>query len=72
MCYKYVNLYQKTIPQETVSKSISVLVFSLAAICIAVFLIVFLKRRRPSPRMSPWAGRLKRSRRERRFKQDHP
>jgi trk system potassium uptake protein TrkH len=42
MRYKCVNLYQKTIPQETVSKSISVLVFSLAAICIAVFLIVFL------------------------------
>jgi trk system potassium uptake protein TrkH len=42
MRHKCVNLFQKTIPQETVSKSISVLVFSLAAICIAVFLIVFM------------------------------
>ncbi len=42
MRYKCVNLFKKTIPQDTVSKSISVLVFSMAAICIAVFLIVFM------------------------------
>jgi trk system potassium uptake protein TrkH len=39
---KCVNLFEKTIPAETVNKSISVLVFSLAAVCIAVFLILFL------------------------------
>jgi len=39
---KCVNLFGKTIPQDTVTKSISVLVFSLAAICIAVFLILFI------------------------------
>jgi trk system potassium uptake protein len=39
---KYVNLFGKTLPDDTVSKSISVLVFSLAAICVAVFLILFL------------------------------
>ncbi len=42
MRHKCVNLFQKTIPQETVTKSISVLVFSMAAICLAVFLIVFM------------------------------
>jgi len=42
MRYKCVNLFGKTIPQDTVTKSISVLVFSLAAICIAVFLILFI------------------------------
>jgi trk system potassium uptake protein TrkH len=39
---KCANLFGKTIPQETVVKSISVLVFSLAAICLAVFLILLL------------------------------
>lgn len=39
---KCVNLFGKTVPEETVSKSVSVLVFSLAAICVAVFLILFL------------------------------
>ena len=39
---KYVNLFGKTVPDDTVSKSISVLLFSLAAICVAVFLILFL------------------------------
>jgi len=39
---KCANLFGKTIPQETVVKSISVLVFSLAAICVAVFLILLL------------------------------
>jgi len=39
---KCVNLFGKTIPEDTVAKSVSVLVFSMAAICIAVFLIVFL------------------------------
>ena len=42
MRYKCVNLFGKTVPDDTVSKSISVLVFSLAAICVAVFLILFL------------------------------
>jgi len=42
MRYKCVNLFGKTIPQDTVTKSISVLVFSMAAICIAVFLILFI------------------------------
>lgn len=42
MRYKCVNLFGKTVPEDTVSKSISVLVFSLAAICLAVFLILFL------------------------------
>jgi trk system potassium uptake protein TrkH len=41
MRYKCVNLFNKTVPEETVSKSISVLVFSLAAILVAVFLILF-------------------------------
>ncbi len=40
--YKCVNLFGKTIPADTVTKSISVLVFSVAAICIAVFLILFI------------------------------
>lgn len=39
---KCVNLFGKTVPEETVSKSVSVLVFSLTAICVAVFLILFL------------------------------
>lgn len=42
MRYKCVNLFSKTVPEDTVSKSISVLVFSLAAICVAVFLILFI------------------------------
>ena len=42
MRYKCVNLFGKTVPEDTVTKSISVLVFSLTAICIAVFLILFL------------------------------
>jgi trk system potassium uptake protein TrkH len=42
MRYKCVNLFKKTVPQETVTKSISVLVFSMSAICIAVFLILFM------------------------------
>jgi len=42
MRYKCVNLFGKTLPDDTVSKSMSVLVFSLAAICAAVFLILFL------------------------------
>jgi trk system potassium uptake protein len=42
MRYKCVNLFGKTVPDDTVSKSISVLVFSLAAICVAVFLILFI------------------------------
>jgi len=40
--YKCVNLFGKTVPDDTVTKSISVLVFSLAAICVAVFLILFI------------------------------
>lgn len=39
---KCVNLFGKTVPDETVTKSISVLVFSLAVICIAVFAILFI------------------------------
>ncbi len=42
MRYKCVNLFGKTVPDDTVTKSISVLVFSFAAICFAVFLIVFI------------------------------
>ncbi|MCF8142392.1 MAG: TrkH family potassium uptake protein [Deltaproteobacteria bacterium] len=42
MRYKCVNLFGKTVPEDTVTKSISVLVFSVAAICIAVFLILFI------------------------------
>jgi trk system potassium uptake protein TrkH len=42
MRHKCVNLFGKTVPDDTVSKSISVLVFSLAAICVAVFLILFI------------------------------
>lgn len=40
--YKCVNLFGKTVPDDTVTKSISVLVFSLTAICIAVFMILFI------------------------------
>ena len=40
--FKCVNLFGKTVPEDTVNKSISVLVFSAAAICLAVFLIVFI------------------------------
>ncbi len=39
--HKCVNLFRKTIPQETVTKSVSVLVLSFTAICITVFLILF-------------------------------
>ncbi len=42
MRYKCVNLFGKTVPEDTVTKSISVLVFSLGAICVAVFLILFI------------------------------
>ena len=42
MRYKCVNLFGKTVPEDTVTKSISVLLFSVAAICIAVFLILFI------------------------------
>jgi trk system potassium uptake protein len=42
MRYKCVNLFGKTVPDDTVTKSISVLVLSLAAICIAVFAILFI------------------------------
>jgi trk system potassium uptake protein TrkH len=37
---KCVNLFRKTIPNETVTKSVSVLVLSFAAICVVVFLIL--------------------------------
>jgi trk system potassium uptake protein TrkH len=40
--YKCVNLFRKTIPQETVSKSVTILVLSLVTICIAVFLILLI------------------------------
>ena len=40
--HKCTNLFQKTIPQDTVNRSISVLLLSLAVICLAVFLILFL------------------------------
>lgn len=39
---KSVNLFKKTLPDETITKSISVLVFSLAIICVAVFMILFI------------------------------
>ncbi|MFZ7127515.1 MAG: TrkH family potassium uptake protein [Desulfobacterales bacterium] len=42
MRYKCVNLFGKTVPEDTVSKSISVLVFSVTAVCVAVFLILFI------------------------------
>ncbi|HDI58741.1 MAG TPA: ATPase [Desulfobacteraceae bacterium] len=38
---KCVNLFGKTLPGETVTKSVSVLVFSLATIGVAVFVILF-------------------------------
>jgi len=41
MRYKCVNLFGKTVPEETVTKSVSVLLFSVTAVCIAVFLILF-------------------------------
>lgn len=40
--FKCVNLFKKTIPEATVTKSVSVLVFAFAAICVAVFLILLL------------------------------
>ena len=40
--HKCTNLFGKTIPQDTVNRSISVLLFSLAAVCLAVFLLLFL------------------------------
>ena len=40
--HKCTNLFQKTIPQDTVNRSISVLLLSLAVICLSVFLILFL------------------------------
>ncbi|MCF8130761.1 MAG: TrkH family potassium uptake protein [Deltaproteobacteria bacterium] len=40
--FKCVNLFGKTVPEATVTKSISVLMFSIAAICVAVFLILFM------------------------------
>lgn len=39
--HKCVNLFRKTIPRDTVTKSVSVLVLSFTAICVAVFLILF-------------------------------
>ena len=38
--YKCVNLFRKTVPEATVTKSVGVLVFSLVAIGLAVFFIV--------------------------------
>jgi len=40
--YKCVNLFRKTIPQDTIAKSVSVMVISVAAICLAVFFILFI------------------------------
>ncbi len=40
--HKCTNLFGKTVPEDTVNRSISVLLFSLAVICLAVFLILFL------------------------------
>ncbi|MBG0780340.1 MAG: ATPase, partial [Desulfotignum balticum] len=39
---KHVNLFSKTLPDETVSKSLFVLLFSLTTICLAVFIILFI------------------------------
>ncbi len=39
---KCVNLFGKTVPDETVTKSISVLVFAMSAVCISVFVILFI------------------------------
>jgi trk system potassium uptake protein TrkH len=39
--YRHVNLFQRTIPHETVSKSMSVMVLSVTAICTVTFLILF-------------------------------
>jgi trk system potassium uptake protein TrkH len=39
---KHVNLFSKTLPDETVNKSLFVLLFSLTAICLAVFIILFI------------------------------
>lgn len=38
---KCANLFQKTIPADMVAKSVSVMVISFVAICVAVFLILF-------------------------------
>jgi trk system potassium uptake protein TrkH len=40
--HKCTNLFQRTIPQDTVNRSITALLLSLAVICLAVFLILFL------------------------------
>jgi trk system potassium uptake protein TrkH len=37
-----VNLFSKTLPDDTVSKSLFVLLFSLTTICLAVFIILFI------------------------------
>lgn len=37
-----VNLFSKTLPDDTVSKSIFILLFSLSIICVAVFIILFI------------------------------
>jgi trk system potassium uptake protein TrkH len=37
-----VNLFSKTLPDDTVSKSIFILLFSLGIICLAVFIILFI------------------------------
>lgn len=39
---RYVNLFSKTLPDDTVSKSLFVLLFSLTTICLAVFIILFI------------------------------
>ncbi|MGM0395309.1 MAG: TrkH family potassium uptake protein [Thermodesulfobacteriota bacterium] len=39
---RYVNLFSKTLPDETVNKSLFVLLFSLTTICLAVFIILFI------------------------------
>jgi trk system potassium uptake protein TrkH len=39
---KHVNLFSKTLPDDTVSKSLFVLLFSLTTICLAVFIILFI------------------------------
>ncbi len=40
--HRCVNLFSKTLPDETVSKSLFVLLFSLSTICLAVFIILFI------------------------------
>lgn len=40
--HRCVNLFSKTLPDETVNKSLFVLLFSLSTICLAVFIILFI------------------------------